>query len=88
MIGALSAAAGMNAVTVFALYISSDSVHRLYRHPKALWLVCPILLYWIGRAIVLAERRLIDDDPILFALRDGVSWLAFVAIAAIMIVAA
>ena len=88
MISALSAASGMNAVTVFALYISSDNVHRLYRHPKALWLVCPILLYWIGRVIVLAERRLIDDDPILFALRDGVSLLAFGAIATIMIAAA
>jgi 4-hydroxybenzoate polyprenyltransferase/phosphoserine phosphatase len=88
VIGALSAASGMNAVTVFALYISSDNVHRLYRHPKVLWLVCPILLYWIGRAIVLAERRLIDEDPILFALRDRASLLAFVAIAAIMIAAA
>jgi 4-hydroxybenzoate polyprenyltransferase len=88
VISALSAASGMNAVTVFALYISSDNVHRLYRHPKALWLVCPILLYWIGRVIVLAERRLIDDDPILFALRDGVSLLAFGAIATIMIAAA
>jgi 4-hydroxybenzoate polyprenyltransferase/phosphoserine phosphatase len=36
VIGALSAASGMNAVTVFALYISSDNVHRLYRHPKVL----------------------------------------------------
>jgi 4-hydroxybenzoate polyprenyltransferase/phosphoserine phosphatase len=88
VISALSAASGLNAVTVFALYISSDNVHRLYRHPEALWLVCPILLYWIGRAIILAERRLIDDDPILFALRDRVSLLAFGAIAAIMIVAA
>ncbi len=88
VIGALSAASGFNAVTVFALYISSTSVHILYRHPQALWLVCPVLLYWIGRAIIMAERRLIDDDPILFALRDRVSLIAFAAIAAIMIVAA
>jgi 4-hydroxybenzoate polyprenyltransferase len=88
VIGALSAASGLNAVTVFALYISSDNVHRLYHHPKALWLVCPVLMYWIGRVIVLAERRLIDDDPILFALRDRVSLLALAAFAAIMIAAA
>jgi 4-hydroxybenzoate polyprenyltransferase/phosphoserine phosphatase len=87
VIGALSAASGLNAVTVFALYISSDTVHRLYHHPKALWLICPILTYWIGRAIILAERRFIDDDPILFAMRDRVSLVAFAAIAAIMIAA-
>ena len=40
-VGALAAASGLNAVTIFALYISSETVHRLYRHPHALWLVCP-----------------------------------------------
>jgi 4-hydroxybenzoate polyprenyltransferase len=88
VLGALSAAAGLNAVTVFALYVSSDTVHRLYRHPPALWLVCPILMYWIGRVIILAERRRIHDDPVLFALQDRVSLIAFAAIAFIMVAAA
>jgi 4-hydroxybenzoate polyprenyltransferase/phosphoserine phosphatase len=87
-IGALAAASGFNAVTVFALYISSDTVHRLYRHPKALWLICPILLYWVGRALILADRRLMDDDPIAFALKDRVSFLSLALIAVIMIAAA
>ena len=88
MLSALAAASGLNAVTVFALYISSDTVHRLYRHPQALWLICPILIYWIGRALIMAERRLIDDDPVSFALTDGISLLAAALIAFIMIAAA
>ncbi|MGO9417861.1 hypothetical protein [Roseiarcus sp.] len=84
----LCAAAGLHAVRVFALYISSTTMHRRCSYPQALWLVWPILVYWIGRAIIMAERRLIDDDPILFALRDRVSLLAFAAIAAVMIIAA
>jgi 4-hydroxybenzoate polyprenyltransferase len=88
MLGALAAASGLNAVTVFALYISSDTVHRLYRHPLALWIICPILLYWIGRALILADRRLIDDDPVKFALRDPISLLAVALIAFTMIAAA
>lgn len=88
VLGALAAASGLNAVTVFALYISSDTVHRLYRHPDALWLICPILLYWIGRALIMAERRLMDDDPILFALKDRNSLLSFALIGFIMIAAA
>jgi hypothetical protein len=45
-------------------------------------------MYWIGRALLTAERRLMDDDPIAFALRDRVSLLAFALIVLIMIVAA
>lgn len=82
------AAAGFNAVTVFALYLSSDTVHQLYRHPSALWLACPILMYWLGRCLLLANRRLIDDDPIVFALTDWNSWLALGLIAVIMVLAA
>ena len=88
VLGALAAASGFNAVTVFALYISSDTVRHLYRHPHALWLICPILMYWIGRALVMAERRHMDDDPILFALKDRNSLLLFALICFIMIVAA
>lgn len=88
VLGALAAASGLNAVTVFALYISSDTVHHLYRHPHALWLICPVLLYWIGRALIMAERRYMDDDPIVFALKDRVSLLSFALIGVIMIAAA
>jgi 4-hydroxybenzoate polyprenyltransferase/phosphoserine phosphatase len=87
IVGALAAASGFNAVTIFALYISSPAVSTLYRHPERLWLICPILLYWIGRTILLAHRRLLDDDPILFALRDPVSRLAGVLTLAIVLLA-
>ena len=87
VLSALAAASGLNAVTVFALYISSDTVHRLYRHPHALWLICPILMYWVGRALMLADRRQMDDDPIVFALKDRISLLAFALIGFIMMVA-
>jgi 4-hydroxybenzoate polyprenyltransferase len=87
IVAALAAAAGFNAVTVFALYLSSDTVHQLYRHPKALWLLCPILLYWLGRALMMAHRRTMDDDPILFALRDRNSRWAVILIGIIIIIA-
>ncbi|HXW72884.1 MAG TPA: UbiA family prenyltransferase [Methylocella sp.] len=75
IVGALAAASCVNAVTVFALYVSSSAVQNIYRYPQALWLICPILLYWLGRAVILAHRRAIDDDPIVFALRDRNSYL-------------
>jgi hypothetical protein len=44
-------------------------------------------MFWIARALMLAGRRLMDDDPVVFALKDRVS-LMTVAAAAILIVAA
>jgi 4-hydroxybenzoate polyprenyltransferase len=43
--------AGYLSVLVFALYINSDEVTRLYTQPQILWLICPLLLYWISRGL-------------------------------------
>jgi 4-hydroxybenzoate polyprenyltransferase/beta-phosphoglucomutase-like phosphatase (HAD superfamily) len=87
IIGALAAASGFNAVTIFALYVSSPAVNGLYRHPELLWLICPILLYWIGRMVVLAHRRVVDDDPIVFALRDRNSYICAASMIIIILLA-
>ena len=87
IVAALAGAAGFNAVTVFALYISSDTVHTLYRHPQFLWLICPILMYWVSRMLMMAHRRLVHDDPIVFALKDRTSIIAAVCIVAAMLAA-
>jgi 4-hydroxybenzoate polyprenyltransferase len=76
VVAALAAASGFNAVTVFTLYISSDTVRQLYTHPQILWLICPLLTYWIGRILLLAHRRSVEDDPIQFAIKDRVSIVA------------
>lgn len=88
VVAALAAAAGFNAVTVFALYVSSEAVRPLYPHPQVLWLICPILMYWIGRALMMASRRQMDDDPILFALRDRNSLAAAALVGVVLLVAA
>jgi 4-hydroxybenzoate polyprenyltransferase len=56
----------------------------MYHHPKALWLACPILMYWLARALFVAHRRGMNDDPVVFALRDRNSLLALGLIGAIM----
>jgi 4-hydroxybenzoate polyprenyltransferase len=87
VVAALTAASGFNAVTVFALYVSSDAVRQLYHRPQVLWLICPILIYWIARLIMMANRRLMHDDPVVFALKDRNSLLAAALIGALMILA-
>ena len=73
---AAGAGSAMMSVLVLALYTNGDSVTALYSNPDALWLLCPILLYWILRIWLLAARGRMHDDPVLFAVRDPVSYLA------------
>jgi 4-hydroxybenzoate polyprenyltransferase len=61
------------AVLVFALYISSRDVTLLYHRPQLLWLVCPVLLYWLTRLWFLTNRSRPLEDPVLFALTDKAS---------------
>jgi hypothetical protein len=74
VVSSLAAASGYSAVIVLALYLSSDTVRAHYAHPSILWLAFPLLIYWISRMLMLSHRRLLHDDPIIFAMRDKVSW--------------
>ena len=87
VIGALAAASGYSAVIVFALYLSSPAVRLLYARPYILWLACPVLLYWISRMLMLCHRRMLRDDPMIFAWRDGVSRLTFITMLLITLAA-
>jgi 4-hydroxybenzoate polyprenyltransferase len=71
---ALGAASGYLSVLVLALYIHSPEVIAQYRRPSPLWLICPLLAYWISRMWILANRQVISEDPILFALHDKASY--------------
>lgn len=71
----LGGASAFAAVLVLALYIQSPDVAVLYERPAALWLAVPLLIYWLGRLMLLANRGVLDDDPIVFAVRDPASWL-------------
>jgi 4-hydroxybenzoate polyprenyltransferase len=87
VLSALAAAAGFNAVVVFSLYLSSDAVRSLYRRPDVLWLACPLFIYWISRMLLLSHRRQLDDDPVVFALRDRTSLLTLASIAVLAMLA-
>ena len=72
---AIGAASGVASVLVLALYLNSEDMRILYQHPFWLWFLCPMLLYWLSRVWTLANRGTLDADPVLFALRDSISWI-------------
>lgn len=80
MLASLGGASGYIAVLVLALYINDNDTTGLYTHPEIIWLACPLLLTWISRVWMLAHRGLMNEDPVIFALRDRIS----LAIAALL----
>ena len=85
LIQSLGGASGYLAVLVLALYINSTASEALYRHPQVLWLLCPMLLYWISRVWLIAHRGAMHDDPVVFALTDGVSRIVLLICASVVV---
>jgi 4-hydroxybenzoate polyprenyltransferase len=63
-------------------------VEELYAHPDLLWVGLPVILYWLSRVWLLANRGEVHDDPVVFALRDRVSYLVLALLVAMVMVAA
>ena len=83
----VGAASGYLAVLVMAFYVDSPEVRRLYSHPQWLWLVCPLLLYWISRLWLFAQRGAVSEDPLVFALKDKMSYLVALCLLAVICLA-
>jgi 4-hydroxybenzoate polyprenyltransferase len=88
MLRGLGPSTGFLAVLVLALYLTGPDVTALYRSPRLLWLAAPLLLYWTSRMWLLAHRRAMPDDPVLFTVKDPVSWLVGGLTAAVVAAAA
>ena len=67
---AMGSASACCAVMVMALYVNSPDVLRHYSHPQALWMICPLLLFWLTRLWLKATRAEVSDDPMVFAATD------------------
>jgi 4-hydroxybenzoate polyprenyltransferase len=66
----LGAGSGMASVLVLSLYINNSETSALYPYKYWLWMLPPILLYWVSRLWMKANRGEIHDDPVIFAATD------------------
>ena len=87
LLRSIGPSSGYVSVLVLALYTNSAEVLELYARPAALWLIMPVLLYWITRVWFLAHRGEMTDDPIVFTAKDPASYAAGLAVAIVMLVA-
>lgn len=84
MVTAMGTASGYIAALVFVLYVDSAVVRARYNEPSLLWLILPVLLYWLGRIWLLAGRGQMQDDPVKFAMKDRTSLWCGVLVAVIV----
>lgn len=88
LVQTLGITSGYSAVLVLAFYLNSDIVVKLYRAPVFIWGAVPVMLFWVSWMWMQAHRGKMDDDPLVFAVKDKASLLAGVAFAAVLVIGA
>jgi hypothetical protein len=87
MLKVLAASTGMASILVFVLYLNSSAVSALYAHPKRLSTIAVVLIYWVGRMLLLVHRGEMKEDPVVFAATDRASYFCFAAVSAVALAA-
>jgi 4-hydroxybenzoate polyprenyltransferase/phosphoserine phosphatase len=87
LVANLGVSAGYTSVLVLALYIQDSHTAGLYATPQFIWLACPLLLFWISRTWLIAHRGQMHEDPVVFALKDRVSWAVAALFAGVFVLA-
>jgi 4-hydroxybenzoate polyprenyltransferase len=87
IVNGLGIVSGLVSVLVFALYLDSDTVTSLYGSSHTLWFAVPVLTFWISWVWIRAGRGEVDEDPVLFALKDKASLFSGVVFLGIVVIA-
>ncbi len=70
MVGQAGISSAFASALVLALYIHSKEMIEMYEQPWVLWPLCPLVLYMLLRIWMLARRRMLHEDPVVFIMRD------------------
>lgn len=71
----MGVASSFVASLVLALYVQNELGSPVSREPTLAWVLVPLVLFWQCRVWLATSRGGMNDDPIVFAARDWVSWL-------------
>lgn len=85
LIQTLGLTSGYIAVLVLALYLNSEGVMELYRSPVYVWAAIPFMLFWVSWMWMQANRGLMHDDPLVFAVKDKASVISGLGFALVLV---
>jgi hypothetical protein len=66
----LGVGAALSAIVVFGLFISAPETRERYATPELLWFVAIGLIYWIASLWIKTSRGEMNDDPLIYAIKD------------------
>jgi 4-hydroxybenzoate polyprenyltransferase len=69
----MGVASSFVASLVLALYVQSE-LTAIDHRPTLSWIIVPLVLFWECRIWLAVPRGRMNDDPVVFAARDWVSW--------------
>lgn len=72
-LSSLGVGAAIASSLVYCLYINGPEALKTYARPDLLWIGLPILLCWFLHFWMKVGRVEVDDDPVIFAMRDRTS---------------
>jgi len=87
ILASMGVTSGFVSILVVALYLNDTQSISQYTYPELLWLVCPLLLYWIGLMWIKTFRDEMHDDPIVFSIKDRGSLLCISSVIIIIVTA-
>jgi len=88
IINMISICSGFISVLVVCLYVNSPKVLILYDSPWILWCACWVLLYWIININFLTNRGEMNDDPIIFAIKNKTSLICMISFSLLFLLSA
>jgi 4-hydroxybenzoate polyprenyltransferase len=88
LLRSVGTASGYCSAVVLALYINSPQVKMLYAHPQRMWALIPLTIYWLSHIWLLAHRRRLKEDPVVFVLTDARSLVIGALMLGIVVAAA
>lgn len=67
----LGLATATASIVILVLFLIFDALERdIYGNPHWLWLLPVVIFLWLGRIWLICQRGELNDDPVIFAIRD------------------
>jgi len=81
LISQISLSAGYISIIILMLYLDSAAAENYYKSNQIFFAIPLILLFWITHICFITHKGLMKSDPILYIIKDSISYLSFLLIA-------
>jgi 4-hydroxybenzoate polyprenyltransferase len=81
----MGVASSFVASLVLALYVQSELAPAATGRPTLSWVMVPLVLFWECRIWLATARGEMNEDPVVFAARDWMSWAVALGCAGVLL---